>query len=96
MTIKEDYNKIIEGCGNAFCGYYPRWGTKNKIGDNLCPSCQKAKEVFLQRCKDELERREGNKLIEESTFGEVNSYYVLKEANEKEISQLKEVLELGK
>jgi transcriptional regulator of met regulon len=65
MTIKQDYEKILKGCGKSFtylkvmddervCGQIE--DLKHSYNIILCPSCSAKKEVFLERCKDELNR----------------------------------------
>ena len=101
--ILKDYNKILEGCGKeinhnvmniiTLCGRgndYIRI-TKDKIQlaykFELCPSCSKAKEIFLERCQSELKRL--NKFLSLGVTCGTKSNKFLEEW----ISQLKEVLE---
>lgn len=98
MTIKQQYNKILEGCGKQT--YQSQDGYDDKefcSEEHLCPSCKAKKEVFLERCKDELEFLE---MIKNYRFrcgfleGELcNIFGENGELNER-ISQLKEVLEI--
>ena len=84
--ILTDYNKILEGCGKPFDEeYYSTLCDKN----TLCPSCSKAKEVFLKRCQSELE-------FLENFFKNVGLIDYRREILEERISQLKEVLEKEK
>ena len=102
--ILKDYNKILEGCGKeinhnvmniiTLCGRgndYIRI-TKDKIQlaykFELCPSCSKAKEVFLERCQSELE------FLQEVLSG--IDLYKKRNIFRERISQLKEVLEQEK
>ena len=77
-----DYNKILEGCGKPFDEeYYSTLCDKN----TLCPVHQKAKEVFLKRCQSELDFLESQEIK-----------WLVHEAINERISQLKEVLEKEK
>lgn len=96
--ILNDFNKIL-GCGkeDGFkrkCGnIFEVWkeGKTGKVLEEVryyCPSCSKAKEVFLERCQNELEFL---LFIEDKGLSEFNQEQI-----KWRISQLKEVLEKKK
>lgn len=105
MTIKQDYDKILEGCGkeqipNSIFARrkMEKLNINNKCDKaNLCPFCSAKKEVFIQRCKDELKWIEDDLMLDLKVLRhKLNEKTIAQIGTEERITQLKEVLEVEK